>query len=67
MANRVNHLEYYYQQSFQNNDFKLSTSFDNILKRKKGSFASLQPITPSISHRFNAPGFNEQTKAKLDN
>ncbi|KAI8639690.1 hypothetical protein BD408DRAFT_259184 [Parasitella parasitica] len=36
------------------------------VKRKKDSFALLKPITPSISYRFNTPGFKEQMKARVN-
>ncbi|CEP14615.1 hypothetical protein [Parasitella parasitica] len=37
-----------------------------MVKRSKDSFALLKPITPSISCRFNTPGFNEQMKTRLN-
>lgn len=36
------------------------------VKRNKDSFVLLKPITPSISCRFNTPGFNEEIKARLN-
>ncbi|KAI8094000.1 hypothetical protein BDF21DRAFT_489601 [Thamnidium elegans] len=37
-----------------------------MVKRKKDSFALLKPITPSISYRFNTPGFEEQMKERVN-
>ncbi|KAG1121419.1 hypothetical protein G6F42_012445 [Rhizopus arrhizus] len=37
-----------------------------MVKRNRDSFALLKPITPSISYRFNTPGFKEQMKARVN-
>lgn len=48
--------------------FNLNLDDSDIVtvKRKRESFALLKPITPSISYRFNNPGFEEQTKARVN-
>lgn len=48
--------------------FNLNVDGSDIVKvkRNKDSFALLEPITPTISCHFNSPGFDEQTKARLN-